>query len=60
MHYFAYCTLLDAQEMRRFVPGARMQHTGTIADWRVTFAAYAADRGGCHLEAEPGHVVHGV
>ncbi len=31
MHrYFAYCTLLDRDEMRRFCPDARATETGTI------------------------------
>lgn len=60
--YFAYCTLLDRDEMRRFCPDARATGTGTIAGWRVTFAAHGlgGSGGGCHLDAEPGHVVHGL
>jgi len=60
MSYFAYCTLLDEHEMRRFVPGARPWVTGTIDGWRVSFAAHSVDGGGCHLFPEPGHRVHGL
>lgn len=60
--YFAYCTLLDRDEMRRFCPDARATETGTIEGWRVTFAAHGlgGSGGGCHLVADPGHVVHGL
>lgn len=61
-HYFAYCTLLDRNEMRRFCPDARPVETGTIGGWRVTFAAHdlGGSGGGCHLVATPGHVVYGL
>ncbi len=60
--YFAYCTLLDRDEMRRFCPDARATETGSISGWRVTFAAHGlgGSGGGCHLVAEPGHAVHGL
>lgn len=60
--YFAYCTLLDRDEMRRFCPDARATETATIEGWRVTFAAQGlgGSGGGCHLVAEPGHLVHGL
>lgn len=60
--YFAYCTLLDRDEMRRFCPAAQATETGTIEGWRVAFAAHGlgGSGGGCHLGAEPGHVVHGL
>mgnify|MGYP001285233008 CR=1 FL=1 len=60
--YFAYCTLLDRDEMRRFCPEARATGTGTIDGWRVAFAAHGlgGSGGGCHLVAEPGHIVHGL
>src|SRR5690349_19145216 len=60
MLYFAYCTLLDEAEMRRFVPDALPRDTGTCVGWRVGFAAYADGRGGCQLLPEPGHQVHGL
>lgn len=62
MLYFAYCTLLDRDEMRRFCPTARPAGTGHISGYRVTFASYVADgsRGGCQLEALDGHAVYGL
>lgn len=60
MLYFAYCTLLDRGEMARLAPGAVQREVGRISGWRVTFAAYAAGRGGCQLSAEPEHDVWGV
>lgn len=60
MRYFAYCTLLDRDEMARFCPNAVPGDTGHITGWRVTFAAYAPDRGGCHLVSDPGHTVFGI
>jgi gamma-glutamylcyclotransferase (GGCT)/AIG2-like uncharacterized protein YtfP len=62
MLYFAYCTLLDRDEMGRFCPGAVPGSTGTISGWRVGFAAYdrANNRGGCQLIAEPGHEIYGI
>jgi hypothetical protein len=60
MFYFAYCTLLDTNEMGRFVPGARPGAVGTIDDWRVGFAAHSADGGGCQLFRSPQHRVHGL
>lgn len=60
--YFAYCTLLDRDEMRRFCPDAQATETGTIVGWRVTFASHGlgGSGGGCHLVSEPEHVVHGL
>jgi gamma-glutamylcyclotransferase (GGCT)/AIG2-like uncharacterized protein YtfP len=62
VRYFAYCTLLDREEMGKFCPGAVAGDTGTISGWRVGFAAYdrANNRGGCQLIAEPGHEVYGI
>jgi gamma-glutamylcyclotransferase (GGCT)/AIG2-like uncharacterized protein YtfP len=60
MRYFAYCTLLDVQEMRRFCPDARPTVTGTVAGWRVGFAAHSADGGGCQLVPAPGATIHGL
>lgn len=57
--YFAYCTLLDRAEMRRFCPDARPAGTASLFDWRVGFAAHTGG-GGCHLIEEPGHVVYGL
>lgn len=60
MRYFAYCTLLDRDEMARFCPNAIPGAVGRVSGWRVEFAAYAPDRGGCHLVTDPGHDIHGV
>lgn len=60
MLYFAYCTLLDTAEMARFVPRAVAREVGWIEGWRVGFAAYAPERGGCQLLPEPGHTVWGL
>lgn len=62
MRYFAYCTLLDRDEMRRFCPTARPAGVGRISGYRVEFAGYAADgaRGGCQLVVEDGHEVIGL
>jgi gamma-glutamylcyclotransferase len=60
MLYFAYCTLLDEQEMQRFCPTAEARATGTIDGWRVGFAAYSSAGGGCQLLPESGHQVHGL
>jgi len=60
MRYFAYCTLLDRHEMARFCPNATPGDTGHISGWRVEFAAYDTDRGGCHLVSDPGHDIHGI
>jgi gamma-glutamylcyclotransferase (GGCT)/AIG2-like uncharacterized protein YtfP len=60
MVYFAYCTLLDQDEMRKHCPGAEAREIGRISGWRVTFAAYADGRGGCQLVAESEHEVWGL
>ena len=60
--YFAYCTLLDHDEMRRFCPNAVPVGVGRITGYRVGFAGYTADgaRGGCQLLDEPDHTVFGL
>lgn len=60
--YFAYCTLLDRDEMRRFCPLAQPVGVGRISGYRVGFAGYTSDgvRGGCQLLDEPGHDVFGL
>src|SRR3712207_783358 len=60
MLYFAYCTLLDRDEMRRFCPNAQPRGVGRITGWRVGFAAYAEGRGGCQLLPEPEHDIWGL
>lgn len=59
VRYFAYCTLLEVSEMRRFVPEATPTVTATLEGYRVRFAGYGSG-GGCDLETEPGHLIHGL
>lgn len=61
-HYFAYCTLLDRDEMGRFCPTAKAGETGSVTGWRVTFAAHnlGGSNGGCHLVAAAGHTIYGL
>ena len=60
--YFAYCTLLDRDEMRRFCPGARPGEVGWVTGWRVGFGSYgdAGPGGGCQLYSETEHRVYGL
>ena len=62
MPYFAYCTLLDEAEMRRFVPAARIGATGHISGQRVVFERHAVslETGGCNLSPADGQTVFGV
>lgn len=62
VRYFAYCTLLDRDEMRRFCATAQPLGVGRISGYRVGFAGYTADgsRGGCQLEVEAEHAVFGL
>jgi gamma-glutamylcyclotransferase (GGCT)/AIG2-like uncharacterized protein YtfP len=60
MRYFAYCTLLDRDEMARFCPNAVPGDVGRVSGWRVEFASYASERGGCNLAPEAGHDIHGI
>ncbi|MGA7671065.1 MAG: gamma-glutamylcyclotransferase family protein [Nitrolancea sp.] len=60
--YFAYCTLLDSEEMRRFCPNARPTLVARLGGYRVAFAHYGVDQpgGGCNLEVAPGHQIYGM
>lgn len=62
MPYFAYCTLLDEAEMRRFVPTARIGAIGQISGQRVAFERHASslETGGCNLSPADGQTVFGV
>ena len=62
MPYFAYCTLLDVNEMRRFVPTARAGVAGQVDGYRVVFATHGPNHatGGCHLERDPDSTLHGL
>ncbi len=60
--YFAYCTLLDTEEMRRFCPNAWPGIVARLNGYRVSFAHYAVDQpgGGCNLEVAPEHRIYGL
>lgn len=62
MLYFAYCTLLDAEEMARYCPAARATEVGWVVDRRVTFETHrsGATTGGCNLRPAPGRRLYGV
>ena len=62
MLYFAYCTLLDETEMRRFVPAARRGTTGRISGQRVVFERHGpgVETGGCNLSPAEGQTVYGA
>ena len=62
MRYFAYCTLLDLAEMRKFCPGAEPTVVASLSGYRVVFGRYPAgsEGGGCQLEAAPGHEIYGL
>ena len=62
MRYFAYCTLLDTNEMQKFCPGAQPTVVASLSGYRVVFGRYLADGdgGGCQLEAAPGHEIYGL
>lgn len=51
MYYFAYCTWLDPDEMKRFMPAAKPVTKGRVANHALAFHAAAdrTDRGWCHL-----------
>ena len=60
--YFAYCTLLDTDEMRRFCPHAEPTVVARLSGYRVAFAHYGSDQpgGGCNLDADAGHQIYGL
>lgn len=60
--YFAYGTLLDEAEMKRFCPTAKSLGVMELHDYRLTFAHCKKNsiQGGCHLESCPGNVMYGV
>ncbi len=62
MLYFAYCTLLDVDEMHKYCPSAQPIRIARLAGYRLTFATYGLDaaRGGCNLEPAPGEELLGV
>ncbi len=60
--YFAYCTLLDTEEMKRFCPNAQPVVVARLSGQRVAFDHYGADQlgGGCNLHEEAGHQLYGL
>ncbi len=60
--YFAYCTLLDTEEMRKFCPTASPTVVAHLSGYRVAFAHYGPEEtgGGCNLDEAPGHLIHGL
>lgn len=60
--YFAYCTLLDTNEMRKFCPNARPTVVAKLVGHRVSFAYYGPDNpgGGCNLDVVPEHEILGL
>ncbi len=60
--YFAYCTLLDTEEMRKFCPNASPTVVARLSGYRVAFAHYGMDDpgGGCNLDEETGHEIYGL
>ena len=62
MFYFAYCTLLDIEETRKYCPTARPAGVMRLPGYRVGFATYSPNpsEGGCTLEKAPGKDLYGV
>jgi gamma-glutamylcyclotransferase (GGCT)/AIG2-like uncharacterized protein YtfP len=62
MLYFAYCTLLDVDEMRRYCPSAVPTVVARLPGYRVGFARYSRgdSGGGCNLEEAPGEELVGL
>ncbi len=62
MIYFAYCTLLDLNEMKKYCPAALVTGVGRLRGYRLTFATYhtGSTGGGCQLEPEPSGEIFGV
>jgi len=60
MRYFAYCTLLDIDEMHKYCPSADPTEVASLPGYRIAFARYGqgASGGGCNLqEAEEEEVL---
>jgi len=62
MLYFAYCTLLDNEEMKKHCPTAKPQGILRLPGYRLSFATYSPNpsEGGCTLEKVKGHDLYGV
>lgn len=52
MLYFAYCTLLDTNEMGKYCPSAEPMGIAQLSGYRVSFATHGqgSSGGGCNLE----------
>ena len=55
MYYFAYCTWINAPEIKRYMPKCRKITKAYAANYRLEFHAAAGreDRGWCHLNGLP-------
>ena len=62
MLYFAYCTLLDFNEMRKYCPSAKPTGVMQLEGFKLCFATYSLSpsEGGCSLEKAPGKIMYGV
>ena len=62
MIYFAYCTLLEVEGMRKYCPTAEPIGTARLPDYMLSFATYSASGtdGGCNLENAVGRETWGV
>jgi gamma-glutamylcyclotransferase (GGCT)/AIG2-like uncharacterized protein YtfP len=62
MLYFAYCTLLDTDEMQKYCPAAEPTEVASLAGYKVAFSRYAqgASGGGCDLTEAPDDEVLGL
>jgi gamma-glutamylcyclotransferase len=62
MFYFAYCTMLDIEETKKYCPTARPLGVMRLPGYRVGFARYSPNpsEGGCTLEKAPGRDLYGV
>ena len=62
MIYFAYCTLLDVDEMSKYIPTAIPKGAGWVSGWQVCFSSYGPDptKGGCDLKKVEGDDLLGL
>jgi gamma-glutamylcyclotransferase (GGCT)/AIG2-like uncharacterized protein YtfP len=62
MLYFAYCTLLDVEEMHKHCPTAEPAGLARLLGYKLTFATYSrgSPSGGCNLEKAPGEEMPGL
>ncbi len=62
MLYFAYCTLLDIDEMGKYCPTAKPTGIARLSGYKVSFATYSqvSSGGGCNLEEVSGEEILGL